>query len=147
MPTTEIGVLQASVFTPKSGPANIVTLEPELTVNAGSTTHFNVSYDSSLGTQGATDANSVLARCEADYNSMEYYFSGITPGSLPFNIGINTGSRGASHATCASTGISIGANSGPATDTAFINLLVGSRGGRSFHGRFWPRLELCRKQW
>src|SRR5215831_12300006 len=45
----------------------------------GSTTHFHVYYDPSLGTNGQTLADGVLASCEAEYNILVAYFGGLTP--------------------------------------------------------------------
>jgi hypothetical protein len=40
----------------------------------GSTSNFTVAYDKSLGNQGPTLADGVLANCEADYNRLRDYF-------------------------------------------------------------------------
>ena len=40
----------------------------------GATANFTVAYDKSLGTQGPTLADGVLANCEADYNRLRDYF-------------------------------------------------------------------------
>jgi hypothetical protein len=75
----------------------------------GSTAHFNVFYDSTLGTDGITISDAILQVCEADFVTLQGYFGGLTPGGLPFNIHVTTGSSGASHATCAATTLSVGA--------------------------------------
>src|SRR5258708_16764238 len=62
---------------PKVGFAYPTTLE-------GSTAHFNVYYDPSLGANGQAIADGVLASCENEYNILSFLFGGIAPG--PFNI-------------------------------------------------------------
>ena len=75
----------------------------------GATANFRVSFDNSLGTNGATLAAAILATCERDYATSQHYFSGITPTGLPFDIFIDPGSSGASHAGCAGTELHCGA--------------------------------------
>src|SRR5437016_2488960 len=89
---------------------------------AGSTAHFRVSFDSSLGTNGATLANAVLATCERDFAFLQRVFGGITPGGLPFDVRIIPGSSGASHAGCAATGLNCQAFSG--TNADLVRMLV-----------------------
>src|SRR5579864_4418348 len=106
----------------------------------GSTANFQVNYDSALGSDGPTIANSILAVCEADYFTLRGYFNMITPGSLPFQIHITTGSNGASHATCAATSMNIGAHSGPGVDIPFMRQLVIAEEDEVFEaaiGRGW----------
>jgi hypothetical protein len=51
-------------------------------VNAGSTTHYSINWDSSLSqADGPTRAQQLLAVCETDYNLMASWFPGL---SLPF---------------------------------------------------------------
>ena len=67
----------------------------------GSTAHFHIYYDPSLGINGQTIADGVLASCEAEYNILSAYFGGITPAS--FNIIIAPGVGGAYHYGCSAT--------------------------------------------
>ena|GEM_PF-688103 len=67
----------------------------------GSTTHFHVYYDPSLGANGQVLADGVLASCEAEYNILVAYFGGVTPAS--FNIIIAPGVGGAYHYGCSAT--------------------------------------------
>jgi hypothetical protein len=102
----------------------------------GSTANFQVNYDSALGSDGPTIANSILAVCEADYFTLRGYFNMITPGSLPFQIHITTGSNGASHATCAATSMNIGAHSAPGVDIPFMRQLVIAEEDEVFEAAF-----------
>src|ERR1700720_3261841 len=61
----------------------------------GSTGHFNVYFETSLGTNGPPPANAVLAVCERDYQVLQGFFGGITPSGLPFNIIVGQGFGGA----------------------------------------------------
>src|SRR5882762_129790 len=56
-------------------------------ITVGSTTHYTISYDSTLSTaDGQNRANSLLAVCENDYNIMAAWFPGT---SLPFTLPIS----------------------------------------------------------
>jgi len=94
----------------------------QLDVLEGSTAHFRVSYDNSLGAQGKALADAVLQTCESDYTYLQNVFGGITPGGLPFNIRIIPGSNGASHAGCADTTLSCQAFDGNNSD--LVRMLV-----------------------
>lgn len=76
------------------------------------TEHFKVSVDPGLGHKGTATADSILKTCEQDFLTLQGYFGGITPASLPFHLIVTSGKQGASHATCAATALSIGAHSG-----------------------------------
>ena len=80
-------------------------------IQAGQTTNFVVSYDSSLG-NGLAIAQSVLVSCEPDLATLSTLFGGIMPpaASLPFQIMLVPGGGGASHPGCASTAISVYCN-------------------------------------
>jgi len=88
----------------------------------GSTTHFNVFYDNTLGTTGAALGDGVLAACETDYQKLKSIFGGLTPPGLPFNIYIDPGYFGAYHSTCADVNLHCAAESGNSTDA--VNFLV-----------------------
>jgi hypothetical protein len=112
---------------------------PAALTNRGSTLHFTVSYDNSL-IDGPTIADAVLAACEKDYSTLQRDFGGITPGNLPFNINILPGDFGASHATCAATTLSIGAQSAPGVNIPFMLSLVVAEEDEVFEaaiGRGW----------
>ena len=66
----------------------------------GSTAHFNVYYDPSLGANGPVIADGVLASCEWEFSMLQSYFDGIVPPSMPFNIIIVSGLGGAFHYGC-----------------------------------------------
>jgi hypothetical protein len=97
------------------------------------TTHFKVSVDPGLGQTGQTVANALLQTCEQDYVTLQGYFGGITPQSLPFQLIVTSGSDGASHATCDATALSIGANSGP---LPFMRSLVIAEEDEVFEANF-----------
>ncbi len=85
-------------------------------ITQGSTAHFTVAYDSTLGNNGINAAKYLLQYCESDFQVLQNEFGGITPASLPFQVQLTPGNGGASHATCLATTISIGANSGSGLD-------------------------------
>jgi hypothetical protein len=117
-----------------------VAAVPAALTNRGSTTHFTVSYDNSLGNDGPTIADAVLAVCEADYFTLQGYFGSIIPGNLPFTVNILPGNFGASHANCAATTLSIGAQSAPRVNIPFIRSLVIAEEDEVFEaaiGRGW----------
>jgi hypothetical protein len=87
----------------------------------GSTTHFNVYYDPSLGTDGQTIADAVLASCEYEYNIISAYFGGLTPSS--FNIIIAAGIGGAYHYGCSATDLYCDAQTSP-LDVNHTRMLV-----------------------
>ena len=87
-------------------------------VQQGTTQHFVVSYDSALGTDGAALADAILARCEADYATLQAYFGGITPPNIPFQVLITTDDTGAYHFGCAGTALYIGGRSASSGNTA-----------------------------
>ncbi len=64
----------------------------------GSTAHFVVYYDPSLGADGITIADAVLATCEPDYDRISAYFGGLTPSTM--NVIIAPGIGGAYHYGC-----------------------------------------------
>ena len=105
-------------------------------VKRGSTAHFVVYYDSTLGNAGTSAADAVLAKCEADYNTLRGWFSGTTPASLPFTIYITTANSGASHASCSATALYIGANSANPINNNFILQLLIAEADEVFEANF-----------
>jgi hypothetical protein len=118
------------------GKSEVIHPEDSLQAHTKQTAHFRVSYASTLGNDGITIADAILARCEQDYTTLQGYFGGITPGSIPFHIRVTTGNTGASHATCQATGLSIGARSAPGVDTAFMRQLVIAEADEVFMANF-----------
>lgn len=104
------------------------------TKRAGNTTHFHVHYLTRLGRKGKNLADAILQRCEWDYAALQQIFGGITPKRLPFVIQVTSGSTGASHSTCTSTGIAVGANSGRKVD--FIRSLMVMEADEVFMANF-----------
>jgi hypothetical protein len=90
----------------------------------GSTAHFKVYYDSSLGAAGPTIANGVLASCEGDHNTIAGYFGGITPPGLPFNVIIaSLPGGGAYHKGCNGVDIYCDVKTTPSVDPTFTEFL------------------------
>ena len=83
---------------------------------AGNTAHFNVSYQSDLGQQGADLAQAILQNCERDFASLQQIFGGLTPQRMPIVVHITSGSGGASHLGCLGTAISVGGNTDGGVD-------------------------------
>jgi hypothetical protein len=104
------------------------------TKHAGNTDHFHVHYLARLGRKGKNLAQAILQSCERDYAALQQIFGGITPKRLPFVIQITSGSTGASHSTCMSTGIAVGANSGRKVD--FIRSLMVMEADEVFMANF-----------
>lgn len=84
----------------------------------GQTAHFVVFYGQSLGANGQTLADAVLATCEADYNRLQGWFSNISilPETLPFRILIQPGMDGARHFGCLNTELFCDAYNGSDAD-------------------------------
>jgi hypothetical protein len=78
-------------------------------VKAGTTAHFAVEYQQSLGAGGASLAQAVLTAAEGDYSQMQAWFGGLVPSGLPFTCLIVKGSFGAFHATCQDTQLHLAA--------------------------------------
>jgi hypothetical protein len=93
-----------------------------LLTQRGTTEHFVVSYDESLGSSGPTLSDAVLQTAEGDYQALQQWFGGITPANLPFNVNIVPGSGGASHASCATTTLNCDAFDG--TNADLVRMLV-----------------------
>lgn len=90
--------------------------------HAGNTTHFDVSYLTTLGQKGADLAQSILQNCEKDYTTLQGIFGGLTPERLPFTVQITDDDTGASHSSCMGTDIAVGGKSGTKVD--FIRSLL-----------------------
>jgi hypothetical protein len=87
---------------------------------AGSTTDFDVSYDTTLGSNGKTLAEAILRSCEPDLSQFRSFFGGVSTGR--FSVFIDPGSFGAYHTSCASTVIHCAAYSGTNGDLEnFLN--------------------------
>ncbi len=88
----------------------------------GSTPHFEVYYENSVGSNGPTLADSVLATCEVEYQKLQTYFGQLVPQGLPFKIYIVSGIEGAYHLGCLATELHCGADSTTVAET--IRMLV-----------------------
>lgn len=95
----------------------------------GSTQHFNVYYNSDLGTDGKTIADGILKSCENEYNTLSQYF-GITPNGIPFNLIITAlstnkdGKGGAFHDSCAAIDLYEDVKINPSIDIDLTRMLV-----------------------
>lgn len=101
---------------------------------AGNTTHFDVSYLTSLGKKGADLAAAILQNCERDYATLEQVFGGLTPEGLPFIVQITSDNTGASHSSCMGTDISVGGKSGSNVD--FLRSLLVAEADEVFMANF-----------
>jgi hypothetical protein len=128
----QTGSSQAHVFAPR-GKRAVIHPAAKHRTHHKQTAHFRVSVDPGLGQAGSTIADALLATCEQDYATLQGYFGGITPASLPFHLIVTSGIDGASHATCEGTALSIGANSGP---VPFMRSLVIAEEDEVFEANF-----------
>jgi hypothetical protein len=90
--------------------------------HVGKTAHFDVSYLTNLGQQGADLAQAILSTCEKDYTTLQQFFGGLTPHRLPFVVQITDDGTGASHSSCMGTDIAVGGKSDGNVD--FIRSLL-----------------------
>jgi hypothetical protein len=90
----------------------------------GSTAHFNVYYDPSLGGNGPTIADAVLASCEWEYSTLQAYFDGLTPPVLPFNVIIVSGIGGAYHYGCGAVDLYCDGDTSATPDVNHTRMLV-----------------------
>ncbi len=102
--------------------------------HAGATAHFDVSYLTSLGKNGAALANAILQNCERDFTTLQQAFGGIIPQRLPFVVQITSDNSGASHSSCMGTDISVGGKS--AADVDFIRSLLVAEADEVFMANF-----------
>jgi hypothetical protein len=102
--------------------------------HAGHTAHFDVSYVTKLGKQGAGLAQAILQHCERDYTTLQQAFGGLTPHRLPFVVQITADHSGASHSSCLGTDVSIGGKSGANVD--FIRSLLVAEADEVFMANF-----------
>jgi hypothetical protein len=90
----------------------------------GSTSHFNVSYEDGLGSDGAAAADAILATCEDDYSALTSAFGGVQPPGLPFSVIVEDGHPfSAFHFGCNDTTLHVGIPRQP-LDTAISQLLT-----------------------
>lgn len=90
----------------------------------GKTDHFEVSYLAALGQLGITIADELLAKCEADYATLNGWFGNVAASNMKFFVLLTDGKTGASHPSCASPIISVGANSALGSELAFMRCLL-----------------------
>jgi hypothetical protein len=90
----------------------------------GKTANFEVFYLPALGQTGITIADELLAKCETDYATLNGWFANVASPNSKFSILLTDGKTGASHPSCASPIISVGANSAPISELAFMRCLL-----------------------
>jgi hypothetical protein len=76
-------------------------------VLAGHTDNYYIHYQRSLGAAGLATAQSLLARCEADYQKTKGWFN-VDPHDVPFQIYVISDINGAMHYGCLDTEIYVG---------------------------------------
>jgi hypothetical protein len=88
----------------------------------GTTTHFEVYANPSLGVDGVHDAQGVLAKCEMDYATVSGYFG--ESASIQFRVVLFANPGGAYHLGCAATDLFCDAKTGPADPdfSEFLNV-------------------------
>lgn len=91
-------------------------------VEWGRTGNFIVTFASTLGQTGQDLADAILTSCEQDYERLQGWFNGLTPGGLPFTIRIQAGSSGARHAGCKATELFLDDFSG--TNADLVRMLL-----------------------
>ena len=92
-----------SVLIEPGGAIPLTAPAPAAYTLRGSTTDFNVSYDTTLGSAGQALADAILGRCEQDLSQFRSFFGGVSAGR--FSVFIDPGTFGAYHAGCAATEI------------------------------------------
>jgi hypothetical protein len=102
--------------------------------HAGQTSHFDVSYLTTLGQAGANLAQAILQTCERDYTTLQQEFGRLTPQRLPFVVQITADNTGASHSSCMGTDIAVGGKSGGQVD--FIRSLLVAEADEVFMANF-----------
>jgi hypothetical protein len=93
---------------------------------AGSTEHFEISFDDSLGAEGMNLANAMLMTCERDYTRLKEYF-GTDPDDLPFVVQVIPGGGGAFH-----SGTAVSVHDFPGTSDDLGRLLLLAEVDESF---------------
>jgi len=99
-------------------------------VQEGTTTHFVVYYDPSLGPTGKSCADGVLATCETDYAQTSAWFGGSDSPTLPVNVIIaaldpsGQGGGGAFHYGCSAVDLYCDVKTVPSLDIDYTRMLV-----------------------
>ena len=90
-----------SVLIEPGGAIPLTAPAPAAYTLGGSTADFDVSYDTTLGSNGQALAGAILRSCEPDLSQLRSFFGGVSTGR--FSVFIDPGSFGAFHSSCAST--------------------------------------------
>jgi hypothetical protein len=104
-------------------------------IQRGSTQNFVVAYEQSLGADGQTFADAVLAVCERDYTQLQSVFGNISVNGLPFQVYLRLGDSnngGAYHYSCVATALYCFVTPGEPTELA--NMLVVAEEDEVFMG-------------
>ena len=88
----------------------------------GKTAHFEVYVDPALGADGVQDAQGVLGKCEADYDTVSGYFASLE--SIQFRVVLFANPGGAYHFGCDATDLFCDARTAPADGdySEFLNV-------------------------
>ena len=81
-------------------------------VDLPGTTHFSFSFNQTLNAAAAAALGSALAAtAERDFSTMSFWFGGLIPPGVPFQVKINLGTSGASNDTIKNINLRVGQNS------------------------------------
>jgi hypothetical protein len=100
--------------------------------SAGSTTHFAISYNSSMASAGDTLAKGLLATCDADWKKVSDAFGGLKAPRGQIQVKVEPTGGGGSNDTISNIDIRTG------TDLQQARYVLGDRG--DIHGRPGRRL-------
>jgi hypothetical protein len=81
-------------------------------VDLPGTTHFSFSFNQKLNAAAATALGGALAAtAEQDFSTMSFWFRGLIPAGVPFQVKINLGTGGASNDTVKNINLRVGQSS------------------------------------
>jgi hypothetical protein len=105
--------------------ASWASISPNPYQLAGRTENFVVYYDRGMGsTLGGLLSRAIIDKCEIDYAAVRRWFGGIQPRGRPYSIYLDSGSFGAFHADCQSTGIHVATFGGISKNLACMLLVA-----------------------
>lgn len=117
--TIPVAIARHSVLIEPGGAIPLNAPAPAAYTLRGSTGDFDVSYDTTLGSDGQALADAILGHCEQDLSQLRSFFGAGSTGR--FSVFIDPGTFGAYHSGCAATVIHCAAYN--ATDGDLENFL------------------------